>query len=425
MAGNVPSVILCIDDLPEELVANITSYLPYSALALFSRTGKRYKRIANAYLYYTTDLYYITDENRCRGSIESIVANPELASNVRELQAAFSGRRGYQEIVLATNNTMRVWHTAVNVKRLKIYDYYSHLESPPWLESFNMAVSEAKAPLSNSFYHLTHLSISCGRVSLAEISSVFRLLSLLSLRLEWVPRNGLVGDWTVSKSSCNIQALELVNCNLDSAMLARIISCLRALRSFKYDHSRTPYTPNVDVSWPVVGDAIRMHNSSIRTLHLRSYREVGGEAGRFRRPSRGALGSLKDCHQLHEIHIPLHLLSGGHVLASDCLPSSLKSILVAVFPEDLAVMHCATAIESVKDVVLSGSDRYFQCRIPKGAPYGQLQLSGALQTLVDTGINVLPTLLIKDEAGRHVPLEDLRGMEKDGYEDDTSEDSDY
>jgi len=91
--------------------------------------------------------------------MKSIVANAELASNVREFRATFAGRGDSETVV--------VLQTVVNVKRMRICDYYNHLETPPWLDSFNIAVSETKAPLSNSFYHLAHLSISCGRVSLA------------------------------------------------------------------------------------------------------------------------------------------------------------------------------------------------------------------------------------------------------------------
>lgn len=116
---------------------------------------------------------------------------------------------------------------------------------------------------------------------------------------------------------------------------------------------------------------MRTQKHSIRRLHLRNL-------GKGK--DKETLGSLKDCHRLHDLHAPLHALidlSFKNTNLYQQLPPALKSLLTFIEPSQLKLEHCARALTPL--AYLSIWD--FKCVLPKGSPHRQLRLSDALAVL--------------------------------------------
>jgi len=119
-----------MDELPEELVANIGSRLSFDSLGRLSRTSKRYQRIANSVLYYDAAAEELLEhEMYCEGNLKAFVKYPWLTHHLRDLTLDFSylyhsmGFEDKDEDEASWNiKSMTVLRNAVNVKTLRIQD---------------------------------------------------------------------------------------------------------------------------------------------------------------------------------------------------------------------------------------------------------------------------------------------------------------
>jgi hypothetical protein len=324
---------------------------------------------------------------------------------------------------------LRVLQDAVNIKFLMILlDHItpSKIKHEPWLAMFDTAVANAKSSRSNSFHHLTYLLFRCISVHLEELECLFRLPSLATLQLQYImPQNGPLQNWTIPASSCRIQELELSGCNLDSAAVAQIIGSLRAMTVFKYDHNRNwgPSDVHPPFSWRVIGDALRLHERFIRTLYL--FDEEESRGNKVLSATSTTLGSLKNCHQLHNIRVPLHALYPDDIFLTGHLPANLAHAFLRIYPKHISAASCAALIESMKNVESDpacpclDSNPRFSYLLFNDIPYHDLELWQARDMIAATGIEVSPTLMLTGYKGceRCVTLEMLRDMEADGYKD--------
>jgi hypothetical protein len=100
--------------------------------------------------------------------------------------------------------------------------------------------------------------------------------------------------------------------------------------------------------------------------------------------------------------------------------------MVAFDGKRCAPEYCAAAIASIKDVTMFGDQPQFIWTMPKGSPYTQLKLSGALQALNDAGTDVQVYNSVS-HGPLDITIETLRTMESDDYEEsviDSEEDQD-
>jgi hypothetical protein len=426
-----------MDELPEELIANIGSRLSFDVLANLSRTSKRYQRIANSCLYYEAaeELREHVNERYRQGNLKALVKYPGLATHVRELILDFSYRYHLDDDEDDNENgdeasmntaSMTVLHNAVNIQKLAIQDDGDYrIEGPQpskphyWLDLFGVVTSTAKVQLSQAFEHLNHLDIKGDTIRLFELGPIFRLPGLKSLKLSNVMKHGPLRDWIIPASTCSIQELEPYDCNLDSVLVPQIVACLRALTCFIYDHRRSPSEAEAAFSWSVIGDALRGHANTIRAVQLYNIMDPGYQ-------TQTTLGFIKECQALRHLNIPLHNINSleqDPIHLSECLPSNLESIFTYIDHESINITHCAETIRSVKTLTPTGTDLEITCVILKGAPYAKLGLSSALTTLEDAGIKIHPIRLMTGEEGneRFVSLHTLREIEADGYEDYSTE----
>jgi hypothetical protein len=130
------------------------------------------------------------------------------------------------------------------------------------------------------------------------------------------------------------------------------------------------------------------------------------------------LGSLADFPQLRVVAAPLHAIIKLRYDSHDLrpyLPTRLKLLMVAFDGKRCAPEYCAAAIASIKDVTMFGDQPQFIWTMPKGSPYTQLRLSGALQALNDAGTAVQVYSSVSH--GRlDITIDTLRTMESEDYE---------
>lgn len=238
-------------------------------------------------------------------NFETLVKNPWLAHNVRSLMLDFSLlERSEQNYISNHAENLSLLLGAHNVQTLQIADigdksararssseYYSWLDVLSWVASGETRVSQ-------TFSHLKHLRISDHTVKLRALAPVFRLPGVKSLELNRVRAHEALTDWIIPESSRGIQELEFSDCSLSLSLVVQIVRCLRSMTTFRY-HLRLNRTKvEAGFSWQPIGDALRAHPTSLRTVHLTNYLEDHGS-------KRTSLGSLKECTKLRELVAPL------------------------------------------------------------------------------------------------------------------------
>jgi hypothetical protein len=411
-----------LEHLPEELVAQITEYLPTVPLDQFSRTNKRHKRIADARLY--SEIEWASEEKR-----RTVVNNPELAKNVKTIEVLFAWAESTDNDNYNDHFIMALTH-AVNLQELSVFELGSyntgcrskHLQKI-WSAMQGGIGSEYHGQVINTFANLSTLKISLFNQSLGDLEVIFRLPALTHLELSSVYQAIPIRNWSIPESSSNITTLDIRECRIDSEALAQLISYIKALRTLHYAHDPLYHFADIEskakprFSWSMICDALQLHQNSLIELDLAGASKESDDATFLGESRPGTLGSLRNLHKLRSLDVELHALINlafDNDALTDSLPSNLESLKISLDGCWVDTTYCAAAIESLKDVFIRGSDRRFTIRILPGAPYAQLRLSGALKTLVYAGIKVE---IVHDAFDRKISIDTLRGMETDGYED--------
>jgi hypothetical protein len=142
------------------------------------------------------------------------------------------------------------------------------LQKLTWLKPLRTAGSIAPAQSSHGFRYLRHLRIHTDLIPEDGIQFIFSIPSLRVLHLSHIVQNIPFADWAVPESSSNIKELNLWFCLMNTAAIAQILSCVKALESFLFDNEllSTSSMPSIDREsyWSILGDALRTHKRSLR-----------------------------------------------------------------------------------------------------------------------------------------------------------------
>jgi hypothetical protein len=217
---------------------------------------------------------------------------------------------------------------------------------------------------------------------------------------------------------------------MDTEVVKQLLSFTKTLEVFRYSQKCPDSIRLLDFkdpprfSWSVLGDALRAHKKTLQELVLVKASEDSDEIQFPGHSGWGTVGSLVEFYQLRDLDVALHILTkltyDNDVLTST-LPSNLRVFATGLDVHKVSSEHCATAVESLKDILVCGSDRQLFWGMEKGSPYGQLRLSGAFQTLTNAGMKVE---IDQSPSGSRVSIDELRTWETEGYEETWSSGSD-
>jgi hypothetical protein len=142
------------------------------------------------------------------------------------------------------------------------------LQKLTWLKPLRTTGSIASAQSSHDFGNLRHLRIHTDLIRENGIQFIFSIPSLRVLHLSHIVQNIPFADWAVPESSFNIKELNSGFCSMNTAVIAQILSCVKALESFLFDNELlgTLSMSSIDREsyWSILGDALRTHKRSLR-----------------------------------------------------------------------------------------------------------------------------------------------------------------
>lgn len=440
----------CLGSIPEELLLKVAKYLYQDrrALAILCRTNRRCKRVAEEVLYKNIGRLSYNYEKA-----QSVASNPLLGSHVRSFDAAFctnmpriwpkqynqqpvDAKTARQTYIKVLASTHKIQHFTLEERD----DYHWDAERDElartlgWLELFNNAVKQSVDEHVNQFAHLKKLTIIANLISVEEISCVFRLPSLESLFLQDVHQTTPFKNWSIPTSSSPIRELALRNAMIDISAVVQMISSVKSLRNFMYDHSTKAWEPFGDEdspmsiwpehSWKQLGDALRKHQGSLEELYAFNYcdktlLDIVYPDGR----DVGTLGSFRDFSKLEFCGIPMEAFldtATGEKDFSLYLPPRLKRWYTHITPRTPKLLErCVPALTSLKDVICVGQDRTVRVVLLGGLPFQALELSRAFAVLEEAGIR----LEIRYDYAM-ITLNDLIQLEIPHDEDDSDEELD-
>ncbi|KAH7076538.1 hypothetical protein BKA63DRAFT_593951 [Paraphoma chrysanthemicola] len=297
----------CLNGLPEELLVAIVDELPEQDLGRLSQTNKRYNRLANTRLYEYLGEY----DHKKR---YSIAHNPKLAELLKDASVNLDTsncpelfRMSEAEILKLLKNSVNLYTlNIVNLGRSNLCSEDCAVEWPSLLDLMRSNVTNTEA---NRYSKISRIYIRCDTVRVQHLQSVFCISTLRTLALTWASQPWPMTGWTVAESSCNITTLKLYACILDSLAFAKIMSCIKALENLYYMHS-TPETLSESTTetkhvWKTIGNALRPHKQSLRTLMLENLDDLDDLLGSSILNQSDTLGSLCTFTQLREVDVPL------------------------------------------------------------------------------------------------------------------------
>ena len=220
----------------------------------------------------------------------------------------------------------------------------------------------------------------------------------------------------------------------DISAVVQMISSVKSLRNFMYDHSTKAWEPFGDEdspmtiwpehSWKLLGDALRKHRDSLEELYAFNYcdkalLDVVYPDGR----DVGTLGSFRDFSKLEFCGIPMEAFLDTATAEKDFslyLPPRLKRWYTHITPGTPKLLErCVPALTSLRDVVCAGQDRTVRVVLLGGLPLQTLGLSRAFAVLEEAGI----ILEIRYDYAM-ITLNDLIQLETLHDEDDSDEELD-
>ncbi|KAF1840475.1 uncharacterized protein K460DRAFT_421423 [Cucurbitaria berberidis CBS 394.84] len=439
----------CLDALPEELVVKIFNRLGKGSLAILSRTNKRYKRIADE------NLYEIVRTGTFLGlsMIETLVDNSKLAELIKHLELDYwSFLRSFPTMTASEEKEMedqweaytRLLVSAINVRYLYIAsqlgDYHrinrnGVAREHTWLTPLRIAGRGLTANPSNSFAHLKHLCITGNsEVSIEDVAPIFRFPSLTKVDLVRFYEPAHITNWEIPQSSSSITELNLDSSFIASAVIAQMVSSIKALKSFRYEYLADHWRPLgadddarsywAHVSWTDIGDALRKHKNSLEHLDYHEIDIADWNAEVYpdgRKP--GTLGSLEDYPQLKSVMVLIDtLLDLDHedIELARKLPAKLERLLLRITPEEAKSQLYREALMSLKDGAFNRPNKILTINISAEVPVRSLRLADAVEALKQLGIKV--TMYAQVLGGEELKLDVLRRMEADDDEEDTDSD---
>ncbi|KAG9188895.1 hypothetical protein G6011_07600 [Alternaria panax] len=439
----------CLGGIPEELLLHIMEHVHPNriVLAKLCLTDRRCKRVAEEVLY----------RNICSRSLNynkarSVAGNPVLASHLRHFDAAFgetivwptmyNGRKAV-DAETARSEYNKVLANAHKIQTFALeenrrYRWTNESEELPrdlgWLELFNNAVAQSVDRHANRFAHLKKLTIITNLLSVEDISCVFRLPSLHSLFLQDVHQTTPFKNWSIPTSSSPIQEFALRNAMMDISAVVQMISSVKSLCNFMYDHSNKAWEPFggehspmsiwPEHSWMLLGDALRTHRDTLEELYAFNYSDkalldVVYPNGR----DFGTLGSFQDFPKLQFCGIPIEAFLDITTCEEDLsvyLPPHLRRWYTHITPGTPKLLErCVPALASLRDVVCEGQDKTVRVVLLDGLPFQALELSRAFKVLEKAGIN----LEIRYDYAM-ITLDDLKQLEAPLEVDESDEESD-
>ncbi|KAL1794584.1 hypothetical protein ACET3X_006400 [Alternaria dauci] len=396
----------CLGGIPEELLLHIIGYLhaERTVLAKLCLTSQRCKRLAEEMLYKN-----ITSRSRDYGKARSIASNALLANHVRHFDAAFGvyvdaevSRHTYNK-VLADAHKIRTFAAEEYRSRNWLSGCDDFAREIGWLELFNNAVAQPVDEQINRFTHLNKLTIITQALSLEELSCVFRLPSLNSLFLQDVHQTTPFKNWSIPASSSPIREIALRNAMMDISAIVQMISSVKSLSNFMYDHSTKTWEPFGDAdspmsvwpeySWTLLGDALRTHRDTLVELYAFSYSDkalldIVYPNGR----DVGTLGSFREFSKLQYCGIPIEAFLGTATAEDDFsvyLPPHLRRWYTHLTPGTPKLLERGvSALTSLRNVVCLGEDKTVRVILLDGLPFQALELSRAFASLEEAGIRL-------------------------------------
>ncbi|RMZ66714.1 hypothetical protein GMOD_00002076 [Pyrenophora seminiperda CCB06] len=263
----------CLGGVPEELLLNILQQLHDSPATLGSlcRTDRRCNRVVEEVLYSDVSAH-------AYGKVRAMNGTPRLAWNVRSCTADIIDdfrMADYKKLIASSPNIRSLTLLDLSNPPRGYTEQGMHL-SIGWLPLFYAATSLSDSSYVNQFTHLRELTIAGDYFSIENLSVVFRLPSLQVLELNTVHQTKLFKYWNITDSSSSIQVLRLLDSMIDIAALTKIVSAMKALRSFTYIRStiawepfgveHNPFSCWPSHSWQLLGDALRKHRNSLETV---------------------------------------------------------------------------------------------------------------------------------------------------------------
>jgi hypothetical protein len=430
----------CLDGIPEELLLHVAEYLDtrLDALAELCLTNHRCKRVAEEVLY----------KNICMRSYDwskaqSVASNTTLASHVRHLYSVFHWNDGALETSDVFDNILANAHKIQTFALEEIAPHHSRnwtnrhdffAGEMSWLGFINLAVAQSIDGQTNRFTHLNKLTIVTHVLSLEEISCVFRLPSLNSLFLQDVHQTTPFRDWPIPSSSSSIREITLRNAMMDISAVVQMISSVKSLSNFMYEHNTMAWEPfgNDDNpmsvwpehSWKLLGDALRNHRDTLVELYAFSYSDkalldIIYPDGR----DLGTLGSFQGFLKLQYCGIPIEAVLDAAIAEDDLsvyFPAHLKRWYTHITPGTPKLLErCIPALVSLKDVVCLGQDKTVRVVLLDGLPFQALELSRAFAELEEAGIK----LEIRYDYDM-ITLDELKRLEAPSEEEQSDEESD-
>ncbi|CAN9334903.1 unnamed protein product [Alternaria alternata] len=303
-----------------------------------------------------------------------------------------------------------------------------------WLDMFNLAVAQSIDEQTNRFAHLNKPTIVTDILSLEKISCVFRLPSLNSLFLQDVHQTTPFKDWSIPTSSSPIREIAFRNAMMDTRAVVQMISSVKCLSNFMYDHNTKAWEPFADEdnpmsmwpehSWKLLGDALRQHRDTLVELYAFSYSDktildIVYPDGR----DLGTLGSFQDFSKLQYCGIPIEAVLNAATAENDLsvyFPAQLKRWYTHITPGTPKLLErCVPALASLKDIVCLGRDKTVRVVLLNGLPFQALGLSRAFAELEEAGIK----LEIRYDYDM-ITLEELKRLEAPSEEVESDEESD-
>lgn len=358
-----------------------------------------------------------------------VASNSELLKNVKTFNIRF-GFVGYDMMgkywPIVSRQATNLQEVCIFGFRIYVPDDQADGHENVWSDLLGGEHCGSHGRVINIFANLRILHIWSSKQPVSELDAAMRLPALSCLLLGSVYQILPIKDWTIFKSSSNIKSLDIQYCYMESEVVAQLLCYIETLKTFRYTHgSSDEYAKSMGkpkFSWSAFSDDLGLHQSSLSEICLHGvtdqeiYANFTGESGY------GMLGSLRGFSELRSVDVALHILTNlahDNTDLTELLPSNLGIFATCLDYDELDPRYCANALESLKEVLTRGADRELNLTLEKYSPYGQLRLSGALQALMDAGINKRVSRYDEFEC---ISLDTLRLMKVDGYEDSLSGD---
>lgn len=271
-----------MDDLPDELILEILTYLPgidldhyqLETLRSLSLTNKRFHRIVTANLFSTYDSHFCDPYLFLR----TMISNPQLAACVKEVKISYRGtvpRNGLRTLANAQDKKIikegmralgipawKSWAAdcnaqnadndvipsailmlTCNVESLAVQEsWFEQRAEPSWIELLRRASTGTNPGRVHQFEHLQSVQVNANRLKLTQLAPLFRLQSIRQLHIKDPYNHDLINARSLTAlqralpACCsNLEEFHLEQACLNMDVLGVLLAAPRALKDFKYE----------------------------------------------------------------------------------------------------------------------------------------------------------------------------------------------